>query len=371
MTRSITLFVISLLPCLGLAQDPSFSQFYANRIYLNPATTGLESGISLAGVSRMQWTKVDDGFKTYGLTVEIQEPFIKSGFGLSLFKDEQGLAQLTTKSIGISYAYTIPFHTQNIHIGIQGLWVQKSVDYSRLIFSDQLDPVFGVVHGTSYNSILDRIHFTDFNIGILWRGVSDLKIGRRVFRDTRSSLGLSLAHAPYVSSLAQGNESFQHLNTRTAPRLTIHAGSIMPALIFKGVGHKIQLSPNIKFDMQGEELSKIKQNLKVLTYGLYLLYEGVYFGTFYQNKHPGADLKNTNALIFALGAYIRAGHQRRSDKQKFFVGFSYDANATGLGTRAGSVIEVAFRWTFAEGPTIFGDHRGRGSGKVLDCFSFF
>ncbi|MCB0634515.1 MAG: type IX secretion system membrane protein PorP/SprF, partial [Lewinella sp.] len=37
------------------AQDPSFSQFYANRVYLNPAFVGLESGITLSATSRMQW----------------------------------------------------------------------------------------------------------------------------------------------------------------------------------------------------------------------------------------------------------------------------------------------------------------------------
>ena len=118
----------------GIAQDPSFSQFYANRIYLNPAFTGLESGVSVAGVSRMQWVNVDRGFRTYGFTVEIQEPFIRSGIGLSLFHNTQGLAQLNSTSVGLSYSYLIPLDGHNIHIGMEALWNQKRLTGTRLFF---------------------------------------------------------------------------------------------------------------------------------------------------------------------------------------------------------------------------------------------
>ena len=365
-------WVLIALPLASTAQDPSFSQFYANRIYLNPALTGLEDGISLAGVSRNQWANVDDGFTTYGMTIEIQEPYIKSGFGLSLFHNAEGLAQLTTKSIGLSYSYTIPMKGHNIHIGLQGLWVQKSVDWSKIVFSDQIDAIHGVVYSSSHVPVMDRVGFSDFNMGILWRSEADLKIGNTIYRDTRSSFGISLSHAPSLVNPEGGNESLQNLNTTTAPRLTLHGGAIMPAMIFRGMGKKIKISPNFKYDLQGEELFKIKQNLKVITYGFYVLYEGFYLGAFYQNKHPGADLDNTNALIITLGAYISTGpRRRRAEKQKFFIGFSYDANTTGVGTKAGSVYEIAFRWTFKDTPTIFGSRRSKRSKGVLDCPSFY
>ena len=363
------LLIILCVPLWSLAQDPSFSQFYANRIYLNPALTGIESGLSLAGVSRIQWVNVDEGFRTYGVTLETQEPHIKSAFGLSLFHDTQGLAQLNTTSVGLSYAYTIPFHRNNIHIGLQGLWTQKTVDWSDLIFSDQLDPIYGNVYSSSHVPILEQVSFSDFNLGIVWRSELDFKIGQKVFKDTRTSLGLALSHAPYLFNRPEGNESFQNLNTRTAPRITIHGGLILPAKIFSGRGRNLQISPNFKLDLQGNELFSVKQNLKVITYGFYILYEGVYFGAFYQNKHPGLDVKNTNALILTIGAYIKSG-KKRSDKKKMFVGFSFDANTTGVGTRAGSVYEIAFRYTFENARALFKGRNGKDK-KVLDCPSFY
>ena len=80
-----SLLSLGILCAIGLtllqAQDPSFSQFYANRIYLNPAFTGLESGLTVGAVSRMQWLTVDGGFRTYGFTLELQEPHLSSGIG--------------------------------------------------------------------------------------------------------------------------------------------------------------------------------------------------------------------------------------------------------------------------------------------------
>ncbi|MEM6965042.1 MAG: PorP/SprF family type IX secretion system membrane protein, partial [Bacteroidota bacterium] len=124
------------------AQDPSFSQFYANRIYLNPAFTGLDNGIGVSAVSRLQWIAADRGFRTYSLSAEVKRPFIKSGFGIQLLQDEQGIGDLTNTSVGLSYSYTIPLRRFNeIKFGLQGRVSQKSVNWSQLVFSDQLDPV--------------------------------------------------------------------------------------------------------------------------------------------------------------------------------------------------------------------------------------
>lgn len=188
------LFILSIQLCQ--AQDPSFSQFYASRIYLNPAFTGIENGLSFASASRMQWLNVDQGFQTYVASIEFQEPYLRSGFGLSLFHDTQGIMQLNTNGISLSYAYHIPMDEHNLHIGFQGHWIQKSVDWDKITFSDELDPVFGDINPTSAVPLLDNINYTDFDFGILWRFQKDMKIGKLISRDTRTSIGLSLHHLP-------------------------------------------------------------------------------------------------------------------------------------------------------------------------------
>ena len=247
-----------------LKKDPSFSQFYANRIYLNPALTGLEDGITFAGVYRTQWKNVDSGFKTYTASVEIQEPFIRSGFGLSVFQDVQGLAELQTTNIGLSYKYMIPINEeQEVHIGMQALWYQKTVDYSKITFSDQLDPVRGVVRPSTFEPGLPQVSYADFNVGVVWRFITDAKIGKRRFKEMRNSIGLSLHHVPNLFGGTGVDESLQNLGTRTPPRMTIHAGTIIPLLIIGSTKKRISVSPNIKYDVQGNSLLKFQENLIV------------------------------------------------------------------------------------------------------------
>ena len=112
------------------AQDPSFSQFYANRIYLNPALTGLDPGITFSAISRVQWMQADRGFRTFGAALELQEPFLRSGFGLNVMHNAEGIGNLATTNVGFSYAYTIPGEKNNFHFGITTSWVQKSLDWS-------------------------------------------------------------------------------------------------------------------------------------------------------------------------------------------------------------------------------------------------
>lgn len=350
----------------GFAQDPSFSQFYANRIYLNPAFTGLERGISVAGVSRLQWINVDEGFRTYGFTAEIQEPFIRSGIGLSLFHNTQGLAQLNSTSVGMSYSYLIPLDNHNIHIGIEALWNQKTVDWDEITFSDQLDAVNGVVYSSTFVPILEKTTYTDFNMGVLWRFNTDMKIGKRKFKNTRHSIGFSMHHLPALFGTNSGGESLQNLPTQLIPRMTFHAGSMIPLTFFNSTKKEIMISPNIKVDVQGDALLQFEENLQVFTYGGYFLYEGVYVGALYQNKNIFSSHRNTNAWILAVGAYVE------SDKDsRMFFGFSYDANTTGVGARAGGVYEVAFRWTGNAKVSIFGDGKKRRSKRSLDCYRFF
>lgn len=367
--RSIyTIILLVFMTTLLKAQDPSFSQFYANRIYLNPSLAGLDKGISVSGNYRMQWKSVDNGFKTYGATVEIQEPFIRSGFGLTFFQDVEGLAGLTTTSFGIAYAYTIPMENHNIHIGMQGLFYEKSVDWSKIVFSDQLDPVYGVVRPSAVDPGLDRVKYTDFNIGATWRFQSTLKLGKKKFKDTHNSLGISLHHAQNVFRNSGADESLQNLNTKTPPRITIHGGSVIPLMFLGGNKKKtVSLSPNFKYDRQGNNLLRGKENFQIFTYGAYIIYEGVYMGAMYQHKFLVSAPKHTNAFIFSFGAHFESGKKGNN----YFVGVSYDANATGVGATAGGVYELAFRCNFSGAPSIFGGLGKSGSSRSLDCHKFF
>ena len=138
-------------------------------------------------------------------------------------------------------------------------------------------------------------------------------------------------------------------------------------VVFNGSKKEIAISPNLKVDVQGEDLFQFKEDLQVWTYGVYLIYDGFYVGALYQNKHVISHYKNTNSWILAAGVKIDAGKD-----SKFFIGLSYDANTTGVGTKAGGVYEIAFRWTGNHIQGIFGGGKRKNKNKkYLNCFSFF
>lgn len=356
------------------AQDPSFSQFYANRLYLNPAFAGLESGITFSGVSRIQWVNADKGFKTFGASLETQMPYVGLGLGFHVMSNTEGIANLQSNQAGVVLSYTIPGDKNNIHFGMEGRMVQKSLDWDRLIFSDQLDAIYGVVQGSSVLPVLDKVTYGDFDFGVVWRRVSDWGNGKKRLRDVRSQFGVSFHHLPQlVSQSAKGNDSFLNRENGIAPRTTFHGGLIIPMKIFQGSGLDVSFSPNFKVDMQGYKWLNFKENITVSTVGMYGLVNSFYVGLLYQNRFFAPNATHTDAYILTIGGYaMNSGRSKNGDPRLFF-GASVDVNTTGVGPIAGSVFEMTFRYRFLPDINIGSrkNSRSRSGKKILDCKDFF
>ena len=123
----------------SFAQDPTFAQFYQFRTFLNPAATGSEKGLNVAMIYKNQWNYVPGGFNTYGMSVDVQSARASSGFGVTAYRDVEAKT-LQTNYVSGSYAYIARITKNiNLHIGVNAAFVNKSIDRSKLIFTDQLD----------------------------------------------------------------------------------------------------------------------------------------------------------------------------------------------------------------------------------------
>jgi type IX secretion system PorP/SprF family membrane protein len=324
------------------AQDAAFAQFYANKLYLNPAFAGSQEGLTLSTAYRRQWNYVPGGFNTYAVSADIQEPFINSAFGFIASKDIEGEGLLTTTNMGFVYGYILKINkTANIHIGVKTSFAQKTVDWNRFTFTDQLDPVLGVVRPTTAAPIIQNKRYADFDAGVVARFQS------KIFgRDAHNNIGLAVHH------LAEPDASMQEIESPLQRRYTFHAGTMVEVVSFNYSQKRIlYLSPNLKFDYQG--------NIKVLTYGLYAVSQPMYIGVFYQNKNGLIDFNNTNALIFT------AGFEGELNKDtRFAFGYSYDLSTTGLGVRTYGSHEITFMMNFGTASMFGLPKRGR-AGKGL------
>ena len=96
-------------------QDPTFSQFYANKLYLSPSFAGATEQYRLAMNYRNQWPAVPGVFHTYSISFEKAMPNFNSGIGILATYDVAGSGNLSTTNIGLLYSYDFNIN-KNWHI---------------------------------------------------------------------------------------------------------------------------------------------------------------------------------------------------------------------------------------------------------------
>ncbi len=224
------LFLILNIFCVSVAasaQDPHFSQFFASPLTLNPALTGKFDGtLRASGNYRNQLPTFNNVYITSTASVDfsILNKVLPEtdtwGVGVIALTDKAGAGVLTNNYIGISTAYHKALNEDGysqIGIGFQGMYGQKKLDWSKLIFEDQLTP-FGFdlsVPSADISTINDpNISYLDINAGLIYT----------VSTTDRNNfyLGASMYH------INRPKESFKGGNFNVSPRTTISAGGYFP-----------------------------------------------------------------------------------------------------------------------------------------------
>jgi type IX secretion system PorP/SprF family membrane protein len=210
------------------AQDPSFTQFFASPLTLNPALTGKFSGdLRVAGNYRNQWPDVNRAYITS--TVSVDLPILQSylseddrwGIGIMAMTDKTANGILTSNYFALSTAYHKAVDENGLHqigVGFQGTYANKTLDGPRLHFLDGLQ-----IDGTWLPSATEPVNlevvtasYFDMNAGLLYNG--SFNGSNAVY------FGASMYH------LNQPKESFLGVDNITVPtRLTLHAGGYFPS----------------------------------------------------------------------------------------------------------------------------------------------
>lgn len=377
------------------AQDPYFSQFYASRVFLNPAYAGFDEGTTVELSYRDQWFGVPDGdvtsfkdsYRTFLADVNIQFPCLfdrdnlRSGLGFMAIRDEAGNNPLTTHSFGIANSLSIDINYRTgkkttrstLKAGLQTNLLQKQLDGDFFIYSSQLDPVWGLLED-AISQRLQSSMFLNLNAGILFRHFTkegNAKTGKLL------TVGLSVFNtAEPNESILEGAGSFSLYR-----RHTIHGSYTFPLGARSPFVKKylpVSISTQFRFDTQAEG------SLNMLTLGGYALSKGFYFGCFYQGNLKRYDsnvslinpysqnflTQNTTNLILSLGFdVINLGNRRPgsySGMQRLVIGLSYDIGIQGLTQQnTAGVLELQISCNF--GSRLEGSCRNRpGSGMLYN-----
>jgi type IX secretion system PorP/SprF family membrane protein len=150
MKKSLALigFVI-LCRCTLSAQDHLYSQFYNSPTYLNPALAGqFDGSFRMSCIYRSLWTNIPGPLNYYTLSADFNVPRYNSGAGLIVTKSAEGLAYLNKINIAGLYSYRVELENGMLYFGLQAGITNRSVDYGKLVFLDQLN-ADGIIPGST------------------------------------------------------------------------------------------------------------------------------------------------------------------------------------------------------------------------------
>lgn len=160
-----------------IAQDIHFSQFFANPLTLNPASSGgFKEDWRVMAIHRGQWNKINAGFNTTSIGADmnfkggvLNQDMI--GVSLNLYSDDMaGILGHQVISLAGAYHRTLDGHKKHrISGGIQMAYSQKTYNSDDLIFGDQFgeynyDPDLV----TEENLNFDNIPNFNFNAGLVY-----------------------------------------------------------------------------------------------------------------------------------------------------------------------------------------------------------
>ncbi len=177
--RNILIVLSIICNTYTYSQDPHFTQFYAAPLYLSPSLAGGTAGTRAIINFRDQWTAIPGSFVTYSLSLDHFFPRFSSGIGFFVFRDQAGSGQLGTTNIALQYSYNARINKKwSIRPGLQLYYSQRSIDFSKLVFNDQMQ--LGVPTAPSSTEVPpdNKVGYMDFAFSIVtfssnsWFGIT-------------------------------------------------------------------------------------------------------------------------------------------------------------------------------------------------------
>ncbi len=309
--KNLNLILIILLFCVkSNAQDPHFSQFYANPMYLNPAYTGAQVCPRVIMNYRNQWPNLPGDFVTYNTSLDFALNQY-GGVGLIALHDEAGNGVLTTTKISLLYSYHANLSgATTLSAGFQASYFQRSLN-SNQYFGDMIDDLYGFIYPSFdpfSNEDFFNASYIDFSGGLL-------------LTSDNYYAGLAVHHLtePNYAFLSSSNEG------RLPMKITFHGGTtvfledlgLLANTFLSGFTH---FNPHLIFQKQADS--------EQINIGGSFISENWAYGMSYRR-----GFNNSDAIILILGYELN----------RYKIGYSYDLTVSKLGINSGGAHELSLQ----------------------------
>lgn len=333
------LFILLFIFCSwrSYAQDPSFSQIENTKSYTHPSLFTMRQGIELGMAHRIQWNKLYGDFKTTYFSAFLQHnERIGLGYGITYLQDEEGDGKLKTqnfnlniralRTIGIKLpklGLTISHVIISMYVGV----IKKSIDWSKLVFSDQIDPVWGIdkASGQSFPQLENSLIMTN-GFGFTFKGYKIISQRRLPF-----NLSFDVKHA---NIFAREEESLLGLHALLPRLIAFTASTTFQPSEYYGLP---LLKPVLRFESQ--------MGIKRMEYGsligLAKESQTIYTGLYYSQQWSPFNYLNANSFIILIG------FEKATNSILYTFGYSYDFNTSGFDNRnSGGTHEITLNIIF-------------------------
>ncbi|MCC5918986.1 MAG: PorP/SprF family type IX secretion system membrane protein [Cryomorphaceae bacterium] len=289
------------------AQDPHFSQYYANPLYLNPAFAGVARCPKVNLNSRIQYPVIG-AYETYSVSYDQYVDNINGGLGFLAMSDRAGGGTLNLTEFSGLYSYHLTVSRKfSVLAGFQATVRSRSINWGNLTFPDQIDPLYGFVLESGENRPPSEVNtHVDLSLGFIgyWENFY---------------FGFAGHH------LTEPDEQFFR-ESRLPFKFTGHMGANIPLARARYVGEETtSLIPNIVYQRQGEFeyfYGGISFNYSVLTGGLAYRHASI----------------NPDAVIVLIGFSPEDLPMR--------IGYSFDYTVNKVSMGAGGAHEVSVYYKF-------------------------
>jgi type IX secretion system PorP/SprF family membrane protein len=291
----------------SFGQDPTFSQFYANALYLSPSFAGATADYRLSMNYRDQWPAIPGVFHTYSVSFDKAMPNFNSGIGVLATYDVAGSGDLSTTNIGLLYSYDFNINKKwHIRPGVNFKFYYLGLDINKLIFASQIT---GSGSTSSINPPpFDKVADVDFATSAL------------VYNE-RTWFGATLDHLLVPKTSFYGDDAFVPI------KFNFYGG--IQVLKRTRLIQKVPevLSVAINFQKQG----KFYQS----DLGIYYFIKPIILGMWYRGI-PFVTTQAGDALIGLIGIKTDQIH----------IGYSYDFTVSNLISSTAGAHEISFVYEF-------------------------
>lgn len=250
---------------------------------------GAAGGPRFAMNYRDQWNSISGSFITYTASWDQHFDALGGGVGVQAMYDRAGDGELTTLGGSGIYSYQINVSREvTIKTGIQATYMQRSIDFSKLVFPDQIDPNprLGFTQPTA-EPLGDnpQANYVDFSAGAM-----------AFYKNAFGGIAVHHITEPGQSFFTDDGEG-----SNLPRKYTAHAGVIIPLDKYSRNPEQT-LTPNVMYQQQSQ--------FNQINFGASYNHKKFVVGALFRQAAQTSD-----AIIFLLGVKL----------DPIRVGYSYDA----------------------------------------------